>query len=305
MQRPTDQDTYSAVDAFVEGTLFAQPDEALTAALAATTAAGMPEIQVTAPQAHLLAILCRTVNARRILEFGTLGGYSTIAMARTLPPDGLLTTLEFDPDHAEVAWENIERAGLADMVDLRIGAALETLPLLASEGAGNFDFVFIDADKLNTPAYFAWSLDHTRPGGLIFADNVIRGGSIVDLEGDEASAAQRMFHEYLAEEDRVSATTIQTVGAKGYDGFVLRSSSSAYPPAVPYGPHRSIRNSWARVSGGASASTSRPAGTSAGSGTGTLPIRCPPFRSAGWRRSKTAADLTRTPRCRRRTSSTV
>ena len=103
MQRPTDQDTYSAVDAFVEGTLFAQPDEALTAALAATTAAGMPEIQVTAPQAHLLAILCRTVNARRILEFGTLGGYSTIAMARTLPPDGLLTTLEFDPDRAEVA----------------------------------------------------------------------------------------------------------------------------------------------------------------------------------------------------------
>jgi len=221
MQRPTDQDTYTAVDAFVEGTLFAEPDEALAAALAATTAAGMPEIQVTAAQANLLAILCRTVNASRILEFGTLGGYSTIAMARTLPPDGLLTTLEFDPDHAEVAWENIERAGLADMVDLRIGAALETLPLLASEGAGNFDFVFIDADKLNTPAYFAWSLDHTRPGGLIFADNVVRGGSIVDLEGDEASAAQRMFHEYLAEEDRVSATTIQTVGGKGYDGFVL------------------------------------------------------------------------------------
>ena len=221
MQRPTDQDTYTAVDAFVEGTLFAEPDEALAAALAATTAAGMPEIQVTAAQANLLAILCRTVNASRILEFGTLGGYSTIAMARTLPPDGLLTTLEFDPDHAEVAWENIERAGLADMVDLRVGAALETLPLLASEGAGNFDFVFIDADKLNTPAYFAWSLDHTRPGGLIFADNVVRGGSIVDLDGDEASAAQRLFHEYLAEEDRVSATTIQTVGAKGYDGFVL------------------------------------------------------------------------------------
>jgi predicted O-methyltransferase YrrM len=219
-KRPA-QDTYSAVDAFVEATLFADVDEALEGALASTTAAGMPEIQVSPPQGRLLEILCRTVNARRILEFGTLGGYSTIAMARTLPPDGLLTTLEFDADRAEVAWENIEAAGLADMVDLRVGAALETLPLLASEGSGNFDFVFIDADKVNTPTYFAWALDHTRPGGLIFADNVIRGGSIVDPEGDEAAAAQRLFHEYLAEEERVTATTIQTVGAKGYDGFVL------------------------------------------------------------------------------------
>jgi predicted O-methyltransferase YrrM len=219
--RPRGQDTYSAVDAFVEETLFAETDEALEGALAASTAAGMPEIAVSPPQARLLEILCRSVDARRILEFGTLGGYSTIAMARTLPADGLLTTLEFDPDRAEVAWENIEAAGLADMVDLRVGAALETLPLLASEGAGNFDFVFIDADKVNTPAYFAWALDHTRPGGLIFADNVVRGGSIVDPEGDEGAAAQRVFHEYLAEEDRVSATTIQTVGAKGHDGFTL------------------------------------------------------------------------------------
>lgn len=221
-KRPA-QDTYSAVDAFVEATLFADSDEALAAAIAATAAARMPEIQVSAPQARLLEILCRAVNARRILEFGTLGGYSTIAMARTLPPDGLLTTLEFDPDHAEVAWENVEAAGLADMVDLRVGAALETLPLLASEGAGNFDFVFIDADKLNTPAYFAWALDHTRPGGLIFADNVIREGAIVDPEADATAAAQRTFHEYLAEEPRVTATTIQTVGSKGYDGFTLAS----------------------------------------------------------------------------------
>ncbi|MGH2940934.1 MAG: O-methyltransferase [Solirubrobacterales bacterium] len=221
MPRRPAQDTYTAVDAFVEATLLAAPDEALAAALTATAAAGMPEIQVSAPQARLLEILCRTVNARRILEFGTLGGYSTIAMARTLPAEGLLTTLEFDADRAEVAWENIEAAGLADMVDLRTGAALETLPLLASEGAGNFDFVFIDADKINTPAYFAWALDHTRPGGLIFADNVIRGGSIVDPDGDEASAAQREFHEYLGEEERVTATTIQTVGGKGYDGFTL------------------------------------------------------------------------------------
>jgi predicted O-methyltransferase YrrM len=221
MPRPRAQDTYTAVDAFVEETLFAKTDEALEGALAASTAAGMPEIAVSPPQARLLEVLCRSVGARRILEFGTLGGYSTIAMARTLPADGLLTTLEFDPDRAEVAWENIEAAGLADMVDLRVGAALETLPLLASEGAGNFDFVFIDADKVNTPAYFAWALDHTRPGGLIFADNVVRGGSIVDPEGDEGAAAQRVFHEYLAEEDRVTATTIQTVGAKGHDGFTL------------------------------------------------------------------------------------
>ncbi|HVW45933.1 MAG TPA: O-methyltransferase [Solirubrobacterales bacterium] len=221
MPRRSDQDTYSAVDAFLAETLFAAPDDALDSALAASTAAGMPQIQVSPPQARLLEILCRAVGARRILEFGTLAGYSTIAMARTLPPDGLLTTLEFDPDHAEVAWGNIERAGLADMVDLRVGAALETLPLLASEGAGNFDFVFIDADKINTPAYFVWALDRTRPGGLIFADNVIRGGAIVDPEADEAAAAQRTFHEYLAEETRVTATTIQTVGSKGYDGFTL------------------------------------------------------------------------------------
>ena len=221
MPGPPDHNTFSAVDAFVAGTLFAEQDEVLDAALAAADDAGMPQIQVTAPQARLLAILCRTVNARRILEFGTLGGYSTIAMARTLPADGLLTTLEFDPDHAEVAWANIERASLADMVDLRIGAALETLPLLTAEGAGRFDFVFIDADKVNTPAYFAWALDHTRPGGLIVADNVIRGGDIVDPEGGEDAAAQRKLHEYLAEEPRVTATTIQTVGAKGYDGFTL------------------------------------------------------------------------------------
>jgi predicted O-methyltransferase YrrM len=142
-------------------------------------------------------------------------------MARCLPEEGLLTTLEFDPAHAEVAWTNIERAGVADLVDLRVGAALETLPLLASEGCGPFDFVFIDADKVNTPAYFAWALDRTRKGGLIFADNVVRGGAIADPDGSEDEVAQRTFHEYLAEEPRVSATTIQTVAAKGYDGFTL------------------------------------------------------------------------------------
>jgi predicted O-methyltransferase YrrM len=214
-------DTYTAVDAFIEDTLFAAPDPALDAAQADADAAGLPAIQVTAPQAGMLAILCRSVGARRILEFGTLGGYSTIVMARTLPADGMLTTLEYDPRHAEVAWANIERAGVADKVDLRVGAALDTLPELESEGAGPFDFAFIDADKVNTPNYFAWSLDRTRPGGLIFADNVIREGGIVDPEADVHSAAQRMLHEQIAAEPRVTATTIQTVGAKAYDGFTL------------------------------------------------------------------------------------
>jgi predicted O-methyltransferase YrrM len=219
--RRANQDTFDAVDVFVMQTLFAAGDEVLGAANADAAAAGLPEIQVTPPQARLLDILCRTLGARRILEFGTLAGYSTIVMARTLPEDGILTTLEYDPDHAEVAWVNIERAGLADKVDLRVGAALETLPLLESEGAGPYDFVFIDADKVNTPAYFAWALDRTRHGGLIFADNVIRDGRIVDPDADEDSFAQRTFHEYLTDEPRVTATTIQTVGAKGYDGFTL------------------------------------------------------------------------------------
>jgi predicted O-methyltransferase YrrM len=221
MPRRADQDTFDAVDAFIESTLFALPDPALEAAQTDADDGGLPQIQVTPPQARLLEILCRALGAKRILEFGTLGGYSTIAMARTLPADGLLTTLEFDPHHAEVAWGSIERAGLADMVDLRVGAALETLPLLASEGCGPFDFVFIDADKSNTPAYFAWALDRTRPGGLIFADNVVREGAIADPGDDPGALAQRTFHEYLAEEPRVSATTIQTVAAKGYDGFTL------------------------------------------------------------------------------------
>ncbi|HTT95418.1 MAG TPA: O-methyltransferase [Solirubrobacterales bacterium] len=215
-----DQDTYDAVDAFVEATLLG-PDEAMAAAVADADAAGLPAIQVSPVEARLLSVLCQAIGAKRILEFGTLAGYSTIVLARTLPDDGALITLEYDPDHAEVAWANLERAGLAGKVDLRVGAALETLPLLESEGIEPFDFVFIDADKVNTAAYFAWSLDHTRPGGLIFADNVIRGGGLVDPEADEASAAQRTFLEYLAEEPRVTATTIQTVGVKGHDGFAL------------------------------------------------------------------------------------
>jgi predicted O-methyltransferase YrrM len=215
-----DQDTYDAVDAFVAATLF-EPDEAMDGAIEAADAAGLPAIQVSPAEARLLTVLCGAVGARRILEFGTLAGYSTIALARALPEDGRLITLEYDPDHAEIARGNIERAGLADKVDLRVGAALETLPLLESEGVEPFDFVFIDADKINTAAYFSWSLDRTRPGGLIFADNVVRRGGLVDPEADDTAAAQRTFLEYLADEPRVTATTIQTVGVKGHDGFTL------------------------------------------------------------------------------------
>jgi predicted O-methyltransferase YrrM len=215
------RETWAAVDEYVTG-LLSPDDEQLAAAVAAAGAAGLPAIQVSPPQGKLLYLLAKTIGARRALEFGTLGGYSAIWLARALPDGGLLTTLEADPKHAQVATASIERAGLADRVDLRIGPALEALPQLAEEGAGPFDLVFIDADKANTPAYFEWSLERTRPGGLIVADNVIRDGALIDESNEEpAIAAQRRFHEMLAAEPRVEATTIQTVGVKGYDGFSL------------------------------------------------------------------------------------
>jgi predicted O-methyltransferase YrrM len=214
-----DQDVFSAVDAFIERTL-APPDAALRGALEAAEAAGLPAIQVSPPQGRLLAMLVRLLGARRVLEFGTLGGYSSILMARALAPGGRLITLEANPDYAEVARGSIERAGLAEVVELRVGPALESLPGL--EGEGPFDLVFIDADKVNTPDYFAWALEHTRPGGLIVADNVVRDGSLAEADSeDEATRAQRRLHETLAEEPRVFATTIQTVGVKGYDGFTI------------------------------------------------------------------------------------
>jgi predicted O-methyltransferase YrrM len=214
-------ETWAAVDGYVGG-LLAAHDEALEGALAAAEEAGLPAIQVSPPQGKLLYLLAKAIGARQVLEFGTLGGYSAIWLARALPEGGLLTTLEADPGHAEVARASIERAGLARLVDLRVGPALETLPQLEGEGAGPFDLVFIDADKANTPEYFSWSLERTRPGGLIVADNVIRDGALVDESNeDPAIAAQRRLHEMLAAEPRVEATTIQTVGVKGYDGFSL------------------------------------------------------------------------------------
>jgi predicted O-methyltransferase YrrM len=220
MAASREQEAWAAVDEFVGETLVPH-DEALTAALEAAAAAGLPQIQVSPPQGRLLQLLARLVGARTALEFGTLGGYSAILLARALPADGRLITLEANPDYAEVARGSIERAGLAERVEIRVGPALATLPLLEEEGVGPFDLVFIDADKVNTPNYFAWALDHCRPGGLIVADNVVRDGSLADPDGDEAAQAQRQLHRALADEPRVSATTVQTVGAKGYDGFTV------------------------------------------------------------------------------------
>ena len=214
------QETWTEVDEYVSR-LLAPHDEALEMAIAAGEKAGLPAIQVSPPQGKLLGLLARTIGARRVLEFGTLAGYSTIWLGRALPPEGRLITLESEPAYAAVARENLERAELAELVDLRVGPALETLPRLEEEGVGPFDLVFIDADKVNTPEYFAWSLERCRPGSLIVADNVIRDGTLVDLDADDAAAAQRRLHEMLAAEPRVEATTIQTVGAKGYDGFTL------------------------------------------------------------------------------------
>jgi predicted O-methyltransferase YrrM len=216
-----DQETFSAVDAFIGETL-APDDQALQEALDAARAAGLPQIQVSPPQGKLLQMLVRMQGARTVLEFGTLGGYSTILLARALPEGGRLITLEADPEYAEVARGSIERAGLGDVVEVRVGPALETLPALEEERAGPFDLVFIDADKVNTPNYFAWALDRSRPGGLIVADNVVRDGTLADATSpDPVVKAQRRLHEMLAGDPRVAATTIQTVGSKGYDGFTI------------------------------------------------------------------------------------
>jgi len=214
-----DQQLFTVVDRFIGETIL-EEDGALKEAVAAAEAAGLPAIQVSPPQGKLLQLLVRLVGAKRILEFGTLGGYSAILMARALLEEGRLITLEAKPEYAEVARRSIERAGVGDRVEVRVGPALEALPGLEDEGP--FDLVFIDADKVNTPSYFAWALDRTRPGGLIVADNVVRGGTLADADDpDEATRAQRRLHEMLREEQRVSATTIQTVGVKGYDGFLI------------------------------------------------------------------------------------
>jgi predicted O-methyltransferase YrrM len=201
---------------------FLQPDPALDAALDASVAAGLPAINVSPNQGKLLQLLARMLGARTILEVGTLGGYSTIWLARALPADGRLVTLESDPKHAEVARANIARAGLSGIVDLRVGLAIETLPKLAAEGIGPFDLIFIDADKVSTADYFAWALRLSRRGSLIIVDNVVRKGAVVDAASEDAKVQGiRRFNDVLAAEPRVSATVIQTVGVKGYDGFAI------------------------------------------------------------------------------------
>ena len=173
-------------------------------------------------QGRLLELLARVHGARTILELGTLGGYSTIWLGRAVPPDGRLVTLEADPRYAEVARSNISRAGLADVVELRVGPALETLPQVAAEGRGPFDLIFLDADKASNPEYFAWTLELSRRGTLIIADNVVRAGAVVDsASGDASVRGVRRFLELLGAEARISATAIQTVGSKGYDGFAV------------------------------------------------------------------------------------
>jgi len=215
------QDIWTQVDAYF-GDLLAPTDAQLDAALAANRNAGLPPIDVTRLQGKSLELLVRISGARRILEIGTLGGYSTIWLARALPADGRLISLELNPKHAEVARSNIARAGIAGEVEVIEGPAAESLARLHAEGRGPFDLIFIDADKQGYPEYLAWSLKLSRPGTVIIADNVVRNGMVADAESAEPRVlGARAFIEALAAEPRLSATVIQTVGKKGYDGFSL------------------------------------------------------------------------------------
>jgi predicted O-methyltransferase YrrM len=216
---PSDQDRWTAVDRYLSDRLL-ESDPELDAALEASGAAGLPEHGVSPTQGRLLELLAQIQGARTILELGTLGGYSTIWLARALAPRGRLVTLELDAGYAAVARANLERAGVADAVEVRVGQARETLAALAAEGHDPFDFVFIDADKAGNAEYLVAALELSRPGTLIVADNVIRGGAVLD--GDDPSAVGvRRFFDLIAAEPRVRATAIQTVGEKGYDGFAL------------------------------------------------------------------------------------
>jgi predicted O-methyltransferase YrrM len=215
------RDLWQAVDAYVSETIVGR-DSALEAALKANAAAGLPSIDVSAPQGKLIHLMARMMGARKALEIGTLGGYSTIWLASALPDDGRLITLEWSARHAEVARRNVAHAGLGGKVEIRTGAALETLPKIEAEGLGPFDFVFIDADKENNDAYLEWALRLSRRGTAIVVDNVVRDGEVVDARSADSDVVgvRRMF-EMIAREPRLSATAIQTVGAKGWDGFAL------------------------------------------------------------------------------------
>jgi predicted O-methyltransferase YrrM len=215
------QDKWIEVDRYINGHLAAH-DAALDAAVAANSTAGLPAIDVTPNQGKFLYLLAQLADAKRILEIGTLGGYSTIWMARALPKSGRLITLELMAKHAEVAQANLNRAGVAHLVDIRVGKALDSLKKLDKEGVKPFDLVFIDADKSNGPAYLKWALDHTRKGGLVIVDNVVRDGEIVNgKSADPDIKGSRRVFEMMAAEPRLTATAMQTVGSKGYDGLAI------------------------------------------------------------------------------------
>ncbi len=222
----TAQELWTAVDAYIDGLLFAG-DDVMASALEASTKAGLPPISVTPSQGKLLCLLAQMSGARNILEIGTLGGYSTLWLARALPPDGRILTLEFSAKHAEVARANFARAGFAEKIEVREGAALDTLPQIAAEGRGPFDFIFLDANKDGYPDYLAWALRLARVGTVIVADNVVRDGEILQPKTKDAAVqGAQHFNAMLAAEScsdnpRLSSTILQTVGCKGYDGFAL------------------------------------------------------------------------------------
>jgi len=215
------QDLWSAVDRYIDDEL-TLADADLDSAIAANAAGGLPPIDVTASQGKLLHLLARLTGAQRILEIGTLGGYSTIWLARALPAGGRVVTLEFDPKHAAVAKSNIARAGLSHIVEVRIGAALDSLPVIEAENAGPFDLFFIDADKANNPSYLQWAIKLSRKGSIIIVDNVVREGGLADATStDEAIVASRKVVELMGTDARLDGTVLQTVGTKGYDGFAI------------------------------------------------------------------------------------
>jgi predicted O-methyltransferase YrrM len=220
-ETPISEGLWTAVDDFFDHKLLS-PDRTLDAAIESARSAGLPDIGVAPNQGKLLQLLATIHGARTILEVGTLAGYSTIWLARALPAGGRLVTLEVDPKHAQVAQANLANAGLSQVVDVRVGPALETLPMLAAEDAGPFDLTFIDADKQNNAEYFRWAVELSRPGSVIIVDNVVRRGAVIDEDSDDPGVTGvRRLNELIAAEPRVSATTIQTVGRKGYDGLTI------------------------------------------------------------------------------------
>lgn len=215
------QNTWSLVDEYFNNILVSS-DSALDKAIQDSDAAGLPKHNVAPNQGKLLQLFAQMQGARNILEIGTLGGYSTIWLARALPSGGCLITLETNPKYAEVAIKNIARANLADVVDVRIGEAIDSLPKLLEEGLAPFDLIFIDADKPNNPAYLQWSLKLSCPGTIIIGDNVVRNGEVINPDSSDPKVkGVRKFCELIASEPRLSATAIQTVGSKGYDGFAI------------------------------------------------------------------------------------